>query len=413
MIRAYKPPMFCRPLSVTVGMLVSLLLNHSAFTQTSTFSTPGTYTWVCPAGVNTINVDLYGAGGGGGYGGTSNGQGGGGGGGFSSRASIPVSCGVSYTIIVGTGGTGGTATVAAGSGSLTSATFGAIVVTASGGSGGNNYSIGGAGGAGGIGSGGTTNRIGGNGGTGNASGSGGGGGCAGTTGNGGSGLNGGGVGGTSGGGSAGNGGNGVIGSNTGISGIIYGGGGSGGTRNSNGGSGAQGFVSISFTCPAAPVVSAGANQNLAACATTTTLAGSAVPACMSGLWTVIAGTASITTPTLPNSTVTDLISGTSATLRWTITNPNCGSYSADMIISIPVGPGCYNYCSSPITPESTVYGNILSVSFNTINNASAGSLSGYPHFTNISTTIAPGVSYDLTVIVNADVDGNFFDPSCL
>lgn len=148
MIRAYKPPMICRPLSVTVGMLVSLLLNHSAYTQTSTFSTPGTYTWVCPAGVNTINVDLYGAGGGGGYGGSSNGQGGGGGGGggFSSRASIPVSCGVSYTIVVGTGGTGGTATVAAGSGSLTSATFGAIVVTASGGSGGNNYSIGGAGG---------------------------------------------------------------------------------------------------------------------------------------------------------------------------------------------------------------------------------------------------------------------------
>ncbi len=128
--------MFCRPLSVTVGMLVSLLLNHTAFTQTSTFSTPGTYTWVCPAGVNAINVVLYGAGGGGGYGGTSNGQGGGGvggggGGGFSSRASIPVSCGVSYTIVVGTGGTGGTATVAAGSGSFTSATFGAIVVTAS------------------------------------------------------------------------------------------------------------------------------------------------------------------------------------------------------------------------------------------------------------------------------------------
>ena len=32
---------------------------------TMTYSTPGTYTWTCPAGVTTVKVECWGAGGGG------------------------------------------------------------------------------------------------------------------------------------------------------------------------------------------------------------------------------------------------------------------------------------------------------------------------------------------------------------
>ena len=361
------------------------------------YATPGTYTWTCPAGVTSVNVDLYGAGGGGGYGGTSvgNGGGGGGGGGFCSRTAIPVSCGVSYTIVIGSGGLGATATLVAGTGATTSATFGAVALTASGGIGGVNFLSGGAGGAGGVGAGGAVNRSGGSGGLGTSAGSGAGGGCAGTTGNGGPGGNAGGLGGAAGGGNAGSGANGLTtGTAVGLVGNNFGGGGSGGTRNSAGGSGAPGRVAISFTCPAAPAVNAGLDQNLAVCATTTTLSGSSIPSCMTGLWTVIAGSATITTPTSPTSGVTGLVPGTPTTLRWTITNPNCGTYFDDVIISAPIGPGCWNYCASNAT--SIDYSYISNVTFNTINNSSSGCAS-YTNFTNISTTVLIGQSYNLTI----------------
>lgn len=59
--------MFCRRLNVTTGLVFFSFFSFSVYSQnSSTFSTPGTYTWTCPAGVTTINVDLYGAGGGGG-----------------------------------------------------------------------------------------------------------------------------------------------------------------------------------------------------------------------------------------------------------------------------------------------------------------------------------------------------------
>jgi hypothetical protein len=42
-----------------------------------------------------------------------------------------------------------------------------------------------------------------------------------------------------------------------------------------------------------------------------------------GLWTLISGTATITTPSSPTTTVTGLVAGTSATLRWTVSNGVC------------------------------------------------------------------------------------------
>ncbi|MBK7668065.1 MAG: hypothetical protein IPJ32_12460 [Sphingobacteriaceae bacterium] len=70
----------------------------------------------------------------------------------------------------------------------------------------------------------------------------------------------------------------------------------------------------------------GPAQNL--CASNSTLTGNA-PIVGTGLWTVIAGGSSVTTPTLNNSTVSSLITGTN-TLVWTISNGVCASSSSTL-----------------------------------------------------------------------------------
>jgi hypothetical protein len=81
-----------------------------SFTRT----TPGTYTWTCPDGVSSVSVVAVGGGGGGsieGQGSSANGfvycRGtGGGGGGLGWKNNIPVTAGLTYTIVVGGGGAG-------------------------------------------------------------------------------------------------------------------------------------------------------------------------------------------------------------------------------------------------------------------------------------------------------------------
>jgi len=141
------------------------------------FTTPGTFSWTAPAGVYEVSAVAVGGGGGGAQGTFA--ASGGGGGGLGWRNRIPVTPGVSYTVVVGAGGTLG------------------------GGTGGdsffiNNTVVRGGGGLGGV-AGGTTNRTGGtftgdgggNGGFGgarvNTDSPGGGGGAGGYTGNGGNG----------------------------------------------------------------------------------------------------------------------------------------------------------------------------------------------------------------------------------
>ncbi|WP_281309429.1 T9SS sorting signal type C domain-containing protein [Flavobacterium flavigenum] len=70
------------------------------------------------------------------------------------------------------------------------------------------------------------------------------------------------------------------------------------------------------------VISAGSNQVQCNNATFT-LAGTAAPIGTSGLWSVVSGTATITTPSSNTSGVTGVPAGSSATLRWTITNGSC------------------------------------------------------------------------------------------
>ena len=63
-----------------------------------------------------------------------------------------------------------------------------------------------------------------------------------------------------------------------------------------------------------------------------TLAGNS-PSSGTGLWTVVSGTATITSPTSATSGVTGVPPGTSATLRWTITNPPCPPSSDDVVLT--------------------------------------------------------------------------------
>ena len=73
------------------------------------YITPGTYTWVCPAGVTSVSVVCVGGGGSGSYGNGTGGYlggggGGGGGGGLGYKNNITVVPGNSYTVVVGAGG---------------------------------------------------------------------------------------------------------------------------------------------------------------------------------------------------------------------------------------------------------------------------------------------------------------------
>lgn len=71
------------------------------------YNIPGTYSWICPAGVNFVSVVAVG-GGGAGFLGTSSNQGGGaggGGGGLGYANNVAVTPGNSYTVVVGAGGT--------------------------------------------------------------------------------------------------------------------------------------------------------------------------------------------------------------------------------------------------------------------------------------------------------------------
>lgn len=87
-------------------LLLLFLLPIFSFGQTSsqTYSSPGTYSFTVPAGVNNISVQAWGAGGGG----DNYANKGGGGGAFAGNNSISVISGNTYTIIVGSGAGNGT-----------------------------------------------------------------------------------------------------------------------------------------------------------------------------------------------------------------------------------------------------------------------------------------------------------------
>jgi hypothetical protein len=171
------------------------------------YTTPGTYTWIAPAGVNSVHIVCVGggAGGTGGWGiSTAPGTSGGGGGGLGWKNNISVVSGQSYTVVVGTGSNGNTGGVSTANGGQSYFISDAIVSGNGGGGAGNNIGgtggsyTGDGGGAGGSGSnhGGQSFQTGGGGGAGGYTGTGGSGGAgqssSGTAGSGGGGGGGGG-----------------------------------------------------------------------------------------------------------------------------------------------------------------------------------------------------------------------------
>ena len=108
---------FRKLLAPLCAAILSALLatSSNAQTTTNTFSSAGTTNWVCPPNVFTVNVECWGAGG---AGGGARGQstapasraaaGGGAGGAYARSASIAVTPGTSYTVVVGSGGVAST-----------------------------------------------------------------------------------------------------------------------------------------------------------------------------------------------------------------------------------------------------------------------------------------------------------------
>jgi len=155
---------------------------------------------------------------------------------------------------------------------------------------------------------------------------------------------------------------------------------------------------ITVTIVAPPVANAGSDI-VQTCTTTATL-GATAPSAGTGTWTLISGTATITTASSPTSGITGLVVGTSATLRWTVTNAPCTSAFDDVVVTVNSGAGCSSYCTSNAT--STADEEIFNVTFGTLNNSStcgttggAGSiLNEYSNYTAVS---APNVTQSAVI----------------
>ena len=102
----------------------------------------------------------------------------------------------------------------------------------------------------------------------------------------------------------------------------------------------------------APVSTANAGSNITQCSNGTFLMAATAPTTGTGLWTVT-GTATITNPTSPTTTVTGVAAGSSVVMHWTITNgASCATSVADITLTneLPpttadAGPASINNCN--------------------------------------------------------------------
>ncbi len=83
---------------------------------------------------------------------------------------------------------------------------------------------------------------------------------------------------------------------------------------------------------AAPPSTANAGPDLSQCNNGTFTLAATAPVTGSGVWSLVSGSASITSPTLRNTTVSNLAAGSSATLRWTVSNNPCPASTDDIVI---------------------------------------------------------------------------------
>lgn len=92
-----------------------------------------------------------------------------------------------------------------------------------------------------------------------------------------------------------------------------------------------GTTTITITQPTNTGTVAAAGSDQSGCSNSTILAGNA-PVVGTGVWTLVSGTGTITTPSSPTSGVTGLGIGT-AVFQWTISNPPCSSTSDQVSIT--------------------------------------------------------------------------------
>ena len=97
------------------------------------------------------------------------------------------------------------------------------------------------------------------------------------------------------------------------------------------GSGTARTLAVTVNAPPT-TASAGSDITPACGVSIATLAGN-TPSVGSGTWSVVSGTATITTPSSPTSGVTGLAVPGTATLRWTISNSPCTASTDDVIIT--------------------------------------------------------------------------------
>jgi hypothetical protein len=94
--------------ALAAAAMAVLCVSQSHGQTTTKFSTAGNTTWVCPAGVTSVQVQAWGGGGGGGgVGANFAGAGGGAGGSFVNDTTLSVTPGNTYNLTVAAGGTGG------------------------------------------------------------------------------------------------------------------------------------------------------------------------------------------------------------------------------------------------------------------------------------------------------------------
>ncbi len=114
---------------------------------------------------------------------------------------------------------------------------------------------------------------------------------------------------------------------------------------------------VTITSSAAPTVSvAGPNQSI--CTTTATLAGNTAVV-GTGLWTLISGSGTITTPSSPTSGVTGLGTGANV-FEWTISNSPCPSSSSQVTITVNPAP-----TAAVAGPAQTICGTTATLAGNT------------------------------------------------
>ncbi len=115
----------------------------------------------------------------------------------------------------------------------------------------------------------------------------------------------------------------------------------------------------------APAANAGPDQSVCLPLASVTLAGNAPVASATGQWTVVSGTANITTPTSPTSTITGLVAGV-VELQWTINNGPCANpVTSDRVLitvfsnaNLPAAAGADQELCTPNT-STTLTGSAL------------------------------------------------------